>query len=42
MCFVDIEGLMHFVAKGSKTKIIYVITCALILVSYNYVYYPTY
>lgn len=30
MCFVDIEGLMHFVAKDLKTKIIYVITCALI------------
>lgn len=42
MCFVDIEGLMHFVAKGLKTKIIYVITCALILLSYHYVYYPTY
>lgn len=47
MCFVDIEGLMHFVAKDLKTKIMYVITCALIqdvccTIMYYYVYYPTY
>lgn len=39
--FVD-RGTYMFVSKGLITQIIYVITCALILLSYCYVYYPTY